>query len=99
GIGPSAGGKKRKEPEGGKRCKCGSTEHQRISNKNCPLYKPRLKLVDQPPDRPERTVTTFTGLKCVLKIPALNDVPLDAVARCTDIMFEACRLMNGFVIW
>jgi hypothetical protein len=37
GIGPSTGGTKRKEPDGGKRFKCGSTEHQRISNKNCPL--------------------------------------------------------------
>ncbi|KAI3656222.1 hypothetical protein MP638_002290 [Amoeboaphelidium occidentale] len=63
------------------------------------MYKPRLKLADRPDDHPERTVTTFTGLKGVLKIPAFKDVILDAVARCTDIQFEASRLMNGFVIW
>ncbi|KAI3657739.1 hypothetical protein MP638_004343 [Amoeboaphelidium occidentale] len=99
GIGPSAGGKKRKESEGSKRCKCGSTEHQKISNKECPLYKSRLKLVDQPFDRTERTVTTSTSLNAVLRIPVLKDVIMDAVARCTDIKVEASRLMNGYVIW
>jgi hypothetical protein len=88
GIGPSAGGKKRKEPEGGKKCKCGSTEHQRISNKNCPLYKPRLKPQYRETELPEKTVTTTTGLNSVLRIAALKDIIMDAVARCTDIQVE-----------
>ncbi|KAI3660260.1 hypothetical protein MP638_005123 [Amoeboaphelidium occidentale] len=88
GIGPSAGGKKRKEPEGGKRCKCGITEHQKISNKECPLYKPRLKLVDQPFDRTERTVTTSTGLNSVLRIAPLNDIIMDANRPIPDLRFS-----------
>ncbi|KAI3657448.1 hypothetical protein MP638_002260 [Amoeboaphelidium occidentale] len=99
GIGPSAGGKKRKEPEGGKRCKCGSTEHQRICNKNCPLYKPRLKLQYRDTELPEKTVTTTTGLNSVLRIAPLKDIIMDAVARCTDIQVEVSRLLNGYVIW
>ncbi|KAI3655570.1 hypothetical protein MP638_000268, partial [Amoeboaphelidium occidentale] len=99
GIEPSAGGKKRKEPEGGKRCKCGSTEHQRISNKNCPLYKPRLKLQYRDTELPEKTVTTTTGLNSVLRIAPLKDIIMDAVARCTDIQVEVSRLLNGYVIW
>ncbi|KAI3659246.1 hypothetical protein MP638_003274 [Amoeboaphelidium occidentale] len=86
GIGPSAGGKKRKEPEGGKKCKCGSTEHQRISNKNYT-------------ELPEKTVTTTTGLNSVLRIALLKDIIMDAVARCTDIQVEVSRLLNGYVIW
>ncbi|KAI3657692.1 hypothetical protein MP638_003702 [Amoeboaphelidium occidentale] len=99
GIGPSAGEKKRKEPEGGKRCKYGSTEHQRISNKNCPLYKPRLKLQCRDTELPEKTVTTTTGLNSVLRIAPLKDIIMDAVARCTDIQVEVSRLLNGYVIW
>ncbi|KAI3660479.1 hypothetical protein MP638_004308 [Amoeboaphelidium occidentale] len=99
GIGPSAGGKKRKEPEGGKKCKCGSTEHQIISNKNCPLYKPRLKLQYRDTELPEKTVTTTTGLNSVLRIAPLKDIIMDAVARCTDIQVEVSRLLNGYVIW
>ncbi|KAI3661632.1 hypothetical protein MP638_002884 [Amoeboaphelidium occidentale] len=88
GIGPS-----------GKRCKCGSTEHQRISNKNCPLYKPRLKLQYRDTELPEKTVTTTTGLNSVLRIAPLNNIIMDAVARCTDIQVEVSRLLNGYVIW
>ncbi|KAI3659248.1 hypothetical protein MP638_003276 [Amoeboaphelidium occidentale] len=99
GIGPSVGGKKRKEPEGGKPCKCGSTERQRISNKNCPLYKPRLKLQYRDTELPEKTVTTINGLNSVLRIAPLNDIIIDAVAGCTDIQVEASRLLNGYVIW
>ncbi|KAI3655593.1 hypothetical protein MP638_001328 [Amoeboaphelidium occidentale] len=99
GIGPSAGGKKRKEPEGGKRCKCGSTEHQRISNKNCPLNKPRLKLQYRHTELPEKTVTTITALNSVLRIAPLDDIIMNAVSRCTDIQVEVSRLLNGYVIW
>ena len=28
---------------GGKKCKCGSTTHQRISHRECPLNKKKLK--------------------------------------------------------
>ncbi|KAI3655596.1 hypothetical protein MP638_004028 [Amoeboaphelidium occidentale] len=99
GIGPSAGGKKRKEPEGGKRCKCGSTDHQGISNKNCPLYKPRLKLQYRDTELPEKTVTTINGLNSVLRIAPLKDIIMDAVACCNDIQVEVSRLLNGYVIW
>ncbi|KAI3659247.1 hypothetical protein MP638_003275 [Amoeboaphelidium occidentale] len=99
GIGPSAGGKERKEPEGGKKCKCGSTEHQRISNKNCPLYKPRLKLQYRDAELPEKTVTTINGFNSVWRIAPLKDIIMDAVARCTDIQVEVSRLLNGYVIW
>ncbi|KAI3656220.1 hypothetical protein MP638_002288 [Amoeboaphelidium occidentale] len=99
GIGPSAGGRKRKEPEGGKRCKCGSTEHQRISNKNCPLYKPRLKLQYRNTELPEKTVTTTTGFNSVLRNAPLKNIIMDAVAGCTDTQVEVSRLLNGYVIW
>jgi hypothetical protein len=99
GIGPSTGGKKRKEPEGGKRCKCGSMEHQRISNKNCPLYKPTLKLQFREAELPERTVTTTIVLNSVLRVAVFKDIIMDAVARCTDIQVEVSRLLNGYVIW
>jgi hypothetical protein len=91
GVGPSKRRTKRKEPDGGKRCKCGSMEHQRISNKNCPLYKPRLKLQCRDTELPKKTVTTTTGLNTVFSIAPLKDLILDAVARCTDIQVEVSR--------
>lgn len=90
---------KSKVPEGGRKCKCGSSDHSRISNKNCPLYKPRLKLQNRDPGQFEKTVTATTGLNSVLKLPALKDVILDAVSRCADIQVETSRLLNGYVIW
>jgi hypothetical protein len=74
-------------------------EHQRISNKNCPLYKPRLKLQFREAELPERTVTTTIVLNSVLRVAVFKDIIMDAVARCTDIQVEVSRLLNGYVIW
>jgi hypothetical protein len=47
-----------------------------------------LKPQHRETELPERTVTTTTGLNSVLRIAALKDIILDAVARCTDIQVE-----------
>ncbi|KAI3650836.1 hypothetical protein MP228_004317 [Amoeboaphelidium protococcarum] len=84
-------------------CKCGGTDHQRISSKKCPLYKPRLKYMRDGPDpRHHQKTTTCTvnkGFVATLVQQELGPVIMDSVARCTDIHCEASRFLNGYVIW
>ncbi|KAI3635163.1 hypothetical protein MIR68_006729 [Amoeboaphelidium protococcarum] len=84
-------------------CKCGGTDHQRISSKKCPLYKPRLKYMRDGPDpRHHQQTTTCTvnkGFVATLVQQELGPVIMDSVARCTDIHYDASRFLNGYVIW
>ncbi|KAI3661913.1 hypothetical protein MP638_005954 [Amoeboaphelidium occidentale] len=104
GIGPSAGGKKRKEPEAGKRCKCENRPIPELGFSDGIMrefYQAVCSIDAQYRDTelPEKTVTTTTGLNSVLRIAPLEDIIMDAVARCTDIQVEVSRLLNGYVIW
>ncbi|KAI3631294.1 hypothetical protein MIR68_010784 [Amoeboaphelidium protococcarum] len=49
------------------RCKCGGTDHQRISSKKCPLYKPRLKYMRDGPDplHHQQTRTSTVNMRFV----------------------------------
>ncbi|KAI3642214.1 hypothetical protein MP228_011769 [Amoeboaphelidium protococcarum] len=80
------------------RCKCGGTDHQRISSKKCPLYKPRQKYMRDGPDpRHHQYTTTCTvnmGFVATLVQQKLDPVIMDSVARCTDIHCEVSRFLT-----
>ncbi|KAI3655559.1 hypothetical protein MP638_000784, partial [Amoeboaphelidium occidentale] len=86
--------------------KCGSTEHQKISHKSCPLYRGTIKERFKVGDEEESFCTVKMGLNQFLACSlednekqALTDVVNDAVQRLTDLSCEASRMLNGFCIW
>lgn len=84
-------------------CRCGSTDHCRISNKNCPVYQPRLKRKRPPEDNqgqaiPETSVTTCVGLSRIILQQDLQATIQDNVQRATDLVCEASRLLVGFAV-
>src|SRR3954469_14461936 len=80
-------------------CKCGSTEHSRISSKACPFYKPPPSQMARIQGVKEVTRVTKLGFKRFLAEPALALVIEDAVKRMTYISFEASRLANMYIIY
>jgi hypothetical protein len=87
-----------------KKCKCGGTDHQRVTSQLCPLYKKKSKYdagLDEnggPTNVTERT--TKIGLNSILR-PNQQDVRIvieDMVARITQVTVEACILANLWVI-
>ena len=88
------------DDDDGPRCKCGSRDHQRTSHKDCLLHVPRVVERNNPnPGVEEKTVTNNIGLKAVPGDQGFLPFIVDAVKRVTLIGAEACRLLNGFVIW
>ncbi|KAI3655373.1 hypothetical protein MP638_004044, partial [Amoeboaphelidium occidentale] len=75
-----------------KPCKCGSTEHQIISKKSCPLYRGTVKERFKVGDEENSFCTVKMGLNQFLACSlednekqALTDVVNDAVQRLTDL--------------
>src|SRR3954469_4861731 len=79
-------------------CKCGSTEHSRISSKACPFYKPPPSQMARIEGVKEAICVTKIGFRRFLAEPALAPVIEDAVKRMTYISFEASRLANMYII-
>ncbi|KAI3658673.1 hypothetical protein MP638_006737, partial [Amoeboaphelidium occidentale] len=89
-----------------KPCKCGSTEHQKISHKSCPLYRGAIKERFKAGDEEESFCTVKMGLNQFLACSlednekqALTDVVNDAESFCTVKMglnqFFACSLEDN----
>src|SRR5579871_1394190 len=79
-------------------CKCGGTDHSRISSKSCPFYKPPPSQAARVEGVKETTCVTKIGLRRFLAEPALGPVIEDAVKRMTYMSYEACRLTNMFIL-
>lgn len=94
-------------------CQCGSVEHQRISNKNCPLYRPPKRNLFQTVENGEPVKESACTVKCSLhsflhtpnegdnEAMMVNEEFLanveDAVERMNAIAYEGCRLLLAFV--
>ncbi len=79
-------------------CKCGSTEHSRISAKACPLHKaPRSQRARREGSK-EASCITKIGFNQFLAEPLLAPVIDDAVKNLTYILFKACHLANAYIL-
>jgi hypothetical protein len=83
-----------------KYCKtCKGTDHSRRSSKMCKRYKESIVEIHAPKDvGREVTRTTQIGLRNMLKYPLLLPVIESMVSKCSQISFEATRLLNLFVV-
>ncbi|KAI3655332.1 hypothetical protein MP638_004408, partial [Amoeboaphelidium occidentale] len=86
-------------------CRCGGTDHQRTSNKLCPLYRGTLKDQHKLQDVDEDTCVVKLGLQNALsrsldhdQRDKIKNVLFDAVDRVTEIYCEASRFLNGYII-